>query len=113
MEMNRIRTEIWVQALLRRAEVEGAMGGVVRKGDVDAGAVLLRVSRLDGTANFYVPARDMDGQQIWIQPLGTDPVEDSRLNAYCDRRLEDDPDIWVVEIEDRKGRHFLTEPVEA
>ncbi|MBI1236677.1 MAG: DUF1491 family protein [Alphaproteobacteria bacterium] len=113
MEMNRIRTEIWVQALLRRAEVEGAMGGVARKGDVDAGAVLLRVSRLDGTSNFYVPARDMDGQQIWIQPLGTDPVVDSRLNAYCERRLEDDPDLWVVEIEDRKGRHFLTEPVEA
>jgi len=113
MEINRIRTEMWVQALLRRAEVAGAMGGVVRKGDVDAGAVLLRVSRLDGTSNFYVPARDMGGQQIWIQPLGIDPVADARLNTYCDRRLDDDPDIWVVEIEDRAGRHFLTETVEA
>jgi hypothetical protein len=112
MEMNQIRAEFWVQALLRRAQAGDAMGGVVRKGDVDAGAVLVRVSRLNGTSNFYVPARDMDGMRIWTQPLGPEPVEDARLDAYCVRRLEDDPDIWVVEIEDRAGRHFLTEPVE-
>jgi len=112
MEMNRIRTEFWVQALLRRAEVAGVFGGVLKKGDLDAGAVLLRVARLDGTADFYSPARDIDGNRIWMRPLGDAPVEESRINSYCDNRVEDDPDLWIVELEDRKGRHFLTEPVE-
>ncbi|WP_421792280.1 DUF1491 family protein [Hyphobacterium sp.] len=88
------------------------MGGVLRSGDKDAGAILLRVSRLDGTADFYVPARDMEGQRIWTQPLGNAPVDEARIGQYCERRIEDDPDLWVVELEDREGRHFLTEPVE-
>jgi hypothetical protein len=110
--MSQIRTEIWVQALLRRAQVAGAMGLVVKKGDIDAGVVLLQVSHLDGRVDFYAPVTDMDGQRIWTRPLGSEPTDDARIRAYCTRRMEDDPDLWLVEIEDREGRHFLTEPVE-
>ncbi|MEE2527045.1 DUF1491 family protein [Hyphobacterium sp. HN65] len=110
--MNRLKSEIWVQALLRRAEVAGVMGGVVRKGDTDAGAVLVQVMLLDGTGYLYVPARDFEGDRIWIRPLGTEPVSEADIAQYTGKRLDDDPDIWVVEIEDPKGRHFLTEPVE-
>jgi hypothetical protein len=112
MKMSQIKAEIWVQALLRRAQVAGAMGGVLKRGDSDAGAVLLRVARLDGTAQLYVAARDFEGHRIWMRPLGADPVPEADIDAYCRRRLDDDPDLWVVEIEDREGRHFLTEPVE-
>lgn len=110
--MSELKAKIWVQALIRRAEVGGAAGYVARSGDPDAGAVLVKIARLDGTARLYAGARDFEGQRIWTQPLGADPVPEAEADAYALRRHDTDPDLWLVEIEDRLGRHFLTEPVE-
>lgn len=106
-----LSTDIWVSALIRRAEIGGAFGVVVRKGDARAGAVLVKVlNRTDGTARLYAEATRMDGERVWMQPQLTDQEQD--LDRYIERAARVDPDIWVVEIEDREGRHFLTEPVE-
>lgn len=106
-----LSTDIWVSALIRRAEIGGAFAVVVRKGDARAGAVLVKVlNRTDGTARLYAEATRMDGERVWMQPQLTDQEPD--LDRYIERAARIDPDIWVVEIEDRDGRHFLTEPVE-
>ncbi|MCR5878844.1 DUF1491 family protein [Phenylobacterium sp. J367] len=106
-----LSTDIWVGALIRRAEIGGAFAVVVRKGDARAGAVLVKVlNRSDGTARLYAEATRMDGERVWMQPQLTDQEPD--LDRYVERAARIDPDIWVVEIEDRDGRHFLTEPVE-
>ncbi|HVI34430.1 DUF1491 family protein [Phenylobacterium sp.] len=106
-----LSTDIWVGALIRRAEIGGAFAVVVRKGDARAGAVLVKVlNRTDGTARLYAEATRMDGERVWMQPQLTDQEQD--LDRYIERAARIDPDIWVVEIEDREGRHFLTEPVE-
>ena len=106
-----LSTDIWVSALIRRAEIGGAFGVVARKGDARAGAVLVKVlNRTDGTARLYAEATRMDGERVWMQPQLTDQEPD--LDRYIERAARIDPDIWVVEIEDREGRHFLTEPVE-
>jgi len=106
-----LSTDIWVSALIRRAELGGAFGVVARKGDARAGAVLVKVlNRTDGTARLYAEATRMDGERVWMQPQLTDQEPD--LDRYIERAARIDPDIWVVEIEDREGRHFLTEPVE-
>jgi len=106
-----LSTDIWVGALIRRAELGGAFAVVARKGDARAGAVLVKVlNRTDGTARLYAEATRMDGERVWMQPQLTDQEPD--LDRYIERAARIDPDIWVVEIEDREGRHFLTEPVE-
>jgi hypothetical protein len=107
-----LHTDLWVSALIRRAELGGAFAIVARKGDARAGAVLVKaVNRSDGTARLYAEATRMDGDQVWMQPAKSDQEPD--LDRYIERAVRVDPDIWVVEIEDRQGRHFLTEPVEA
>jgi hypothetical protein len=106
-----LATDIWVGALIRRAEQGGAFAVVVRKGDARAGAVLVKVlNRTDRTARLYAEATRMDGEQVWMQPARSD--EEAELDRYIERAVRIDPDVWVVEIEDRHGRHFLTEPVE-
>lgn len=110
--MAELKAKIWVQALIRRAEAGGAAGYVMRSGDPDAGAVLVKVALPDRLARLYAGARDFEGERIWTQPLGSDPVLEQDADAYAARRHDNDPDIWLVEIEDRAGRHFLTEPVE-
>lgn len=80
---------------------------VVRKGDETAGGVFVKVNRLDGTADVYSQARRGDGEQVWLCATGPQPVPESEADEYLARQFRFDPDIWVVEIEDRQGRHFL------
>ena len=106
-----LSTDIWVSALIRRAEIGGAFAAVARKGDARAGAVLVKaVNRGDGTARLYAEATRGDGERVWMQPVKS--KDEPELDAYVARSVNRDPDLWLVEIEDREGRHFLTEPVE-
>lgn len=107
--MPELKPYIWIPALIRRAEVEGAFGMIIRKGDPDGGTGLILVRDRLGLVTLYRPVRNMDGVRVWW-PKGPEP--ESVINAYIKDRVEDDPDIWIVEIEDKEGRHFLIEPVE-
>ena len=105
----RLKTDIWAAALIRRAETGGAFASVARKGDGDAGATLVKVRLLDGNAVLYRSMQDMDGTRIW-HPKG--PIDEQAIDDVINKRLNMDPDLWVIEIDDRQGRHFLAEPVE-
>jgi hypothetical protein len=109
-----LKTHIWASALVRRAEVGGAFAAIVRKGDPDAGAVLVKVATLDGKARLYAPAQNGEGERIWLDlssgPLGSD---ERQVDQYAAKRAQADPDLWVVEIEDREGRTFLTDPIDS
>lgn len=104
-----LKAEFWTSALIRRAESSGAFAAVVKRGDKDAGACLVKVRLLNGEAMLYRPIRNMAGERVWL-PKG--PAEEPEIDLYMNSRVDDDPDLWIVEIEDRQGRHFLTEPVE-
>ena len=108
-----IKTDVWVGALVRRAEIGGAFAAIGRRGDRDAGAVLVKVATLDGKARLSGPALDGEGRTMFLD-LSAGSVGDNErdVDAYARRRADNDPDLWLVEIEDRQGRHFLTEPVE-
>lgn len=105
-----LSTDVWVGALIRRAQLEGAFATVVKKGDARAGAVIVKVwNPQDRRARLYTEAFGPDGDRLWMQPVESD--QESELDAYVERQRRYDPDLWVVEIEDRQGRHFLTEKV--
>jgi hypothetical protein len=107
-----LSTDLWVGALIRRAELGGAFAVVVKKGDPRAGSVLVKTfDRLNGVSRLYAEAVRGDGERVWMNPTASEAEPD--LDRYIERARRVDPDLWVVEIEDREGRHFLTEPVEA
>ena len=106
-----LSTDLWVGALIRRAELAGAFATVARKGDARAGAVLVRLyNPLTRQARLYAQALQGEGETVWMQPLPQGLESD--LDAYVQRQAGYDPDIWLVEIEDREARHFLTERVD-
>ena len=112
MEMApRLKAEIWVKALIRRCEVEGVTAMVVARGDATSGVVLVKVNSLDGHVRVFSPIRAGDGSFQWLSGTGADPVSEADADAYITRQRKFDPDLWIVEIEDRAGRHFLQEPV--
>ena len=106
----RLKAGLFVRALIRRAEVEGASAFIVRKDQEEAGAIILKLARLDGTVQVLNQARMGDGGLVWARPLG-DAVPDARAAAWCDGQVKFDPDLWIVEIEDRQGRAFVDEPI--
>lgn len=107
----RLKSEIWVHALLRRCFVAGLYGAVLRNGAAEAGAIYVVIDRLDGTVKVLGPppgsAIDEEGERLWseVAPPVTSPAD---VAAFIARVAKFDPDIWVVEIEDRAGTAGLT-----
>ncbi len=108
--ISRLKAGIFVRAIVRRAEVAGAQAYVVRKGSEEAGAIFLKVSKLDGTCTVLNQARSGAGDLVWARPLG-EWVDEEKSRAYFERQVKFDPDLWIVEIEDRQGRAFVDEPI--
>lgn len=106
----RLKAGIFVRALIRRVQVAGASAFVVRSGSEEAGAIILKLARLDGTVLVLNQARNARGELVWAQALGG-WVDEKRAGEWCDRQVKFDPDVWIVEIEDREGRAFVDEPI--
>ena len=109
----RLPTKLWVDALVRRAQLDGASAFVLQRGDEERGDVVLKIADLQGGARVYVPRTSMEGTRVFVdlesQSVGPD---EASVDAYIQRVRTRDRDLWVIEIEDQEARHFLTEPVE-
>ncbi len=100
----RLKTALWVQACVRRASVENIAIAVMRKGDPDGGAVLVKLNTLGAGFTVFAESRAPDGGRAWIRGTGAAPVDEAAADAYIERNRRIDPDLWVVEIDDRAGR---------
>ena len=107
----RLTSEFWVSAHVRRVFIEGAFAAVVRKGAAEAGAIFVRIDRLDGTIDLYGPApqsyfdEETSGERRFeCLGKGLSPLD---VQEKFEREARMDPDFWVLDIEDREGRHFL------
>ena len=110
----RVTSSFWVAAYVRRCHGEGAFAVVVRRGAEEAGAIFIKVSRLDGTATLYGPAPQSAFDDARPADRAFDPVighpqpaPDADVEARLVKEIRYDPDVWIVEVEDRGGRHFL------
>jgi hypothetical protein len=109
----RLKSGIWVAAYLRRCEIEGASAVLRRRGAEEAGAIFIKVSRLDGTADLYGPAPQSafdearPSDRVFSAALKSLPVPEAEVESYLVRQIRFDPDLWIIEVEDRTGRHFL------
>lgn len=100
-EQTRIPTHVWVEAELRRLSDLGIAVYVAARGDKTGGMVLQKISNMAGQCRLMGLQRDLLGKLVWINVLQDEVVEESEADAYVRRAIERDPDLWVVEIEDR------------
>jgi hypothetical protein len=109
----RLKSAIWVAAYVRRCHLEGAFAVVRRRGAEEAGAIFVKISKLDGTAALYAPAPQSDfdeaqpGDRRFVSVLPAVYAPDADIEARLAREMKFDTDVWIVEVEDREGRHFL------
>ncbi len=106
--MTRLTADIWVSAYLTRLRLADIPAFVVKKGDVTAGAVLVKLNTLDGRAVAYQRSFDlMTGERAWVVLAEGD---ERAVDESLAKQRSFDPDLWVIEVEDRAGRHLLDEP---
>ena len=108
----RLKSSIWVAAYLRRCQSEGVFGAVRRRGAEEAGAVFVKVALLNGNAMLYAPAPqsaydDSRPVERVFAPSPAFPVEERKIEERLMKEISFDPDVWIVETEDKAGRHFL------
>jgi hypothetical protein len=108
----RLKSSIWVSAYLRRCQGEGSYATLRRRGAEEAGAIFIKINRLDGTGDLYGPAPQtaFDGrptERIFAPCLKEPAQPDAELESRLGREIRFDPDVWIVEVEDRLGRHWL------
>ena len=105
--MTRLTAEFWVHAYLARLRFQEIPAFVVTHGDDTAGAVLVKLNTLDGQAATFQRSFDlMSGERSWVE-LSSGVEAD--VDAAITRQRSFDPDLWVIEVEDRQGRHLLGE----
>ncbi|HXF53883.1 MAG TPA: DUF1491 family protein [Hyphomicrobiaceae bacterium] len=107
----RVSSETWVRSYLRRCQAAGIPAVIARHGDDRAGAIFLKVNRLDGTVHLFGPAPAglvaLQGERRFAACFVAGAVPEPEADAYLSRQVEFDSDLWVIEIEDRQGRHLL------
>jgi hypothetical protein len=107
--MARLKSDFFVSAHLRRCAIEGIDAVLRRRGAAEAGAIFVKVDRLDGTADLYGPAPqallDADAGRLFAPLMRAAAPPD--VEARLKREGDFDPDYWLVEIDDRAGRHLL------
>jgi hypothetical protein len=110
----RLRSDIWVAAYLRRRNADGSFAVLRRRGAPEAGAILIKIDRLDGRVALYGPAPQSLTAYL---PLGVDRVftrmhqpewiDALDAEARLERQVRFDPDLWIVEVEDRNGEPLI------
>ena len=107
----RLRSDFFVAALIRRANGAGAFAVLRRRGADEAGAIFVRVERPDGTSALFGPASQSeiedDGVRRFRRLHDVPWRGDAENNERLAREMKFDPDLWVVDIDDREGRDFL------
>lgn len=109
----RLKSAIWVAAHIRRCHIEGAFAVVRRRGAEEAGAVFVKVARLDGSAALFSPAPQSlftevkPSERLFVPAFAEGFVPEEKVEARLAKEIDFDPDTWIVEVEDRAGRHFL------
>lgn len=104
MSEPRLKARLLVQAILRRYDLEAIPAYIRRSGDPDAGAVLVKVALGPQEAILLSQARDAEGRAGWLRLGGQDRLEESTAEEMIQKAIQRDPDLYVIEVEDAKGR---------
>ncbi len=100
----RLKTRLVVQAAVRLCSLRAVPVAVTRRGDEDAGTIVVKLNQFDRGCTVLVETRTIGGERAWLRGTGEAPVSEDTADAYIARQVARDPDLWVVEIEDRDGR---------
>ena len=103
----RLPAHLEVSALIRQVAAEGGFGAVIRKGEREAGTILVVLSERGGNSRAYERMPQLDGTRGWHCSQRQDNENALDFTNYLDRRADQDPDLWIVELDIADGERFI------
>src|SRR5690242_20722655 len=107
MSDDRIPSQLWLGAHMRRLSAEGIPVAVIHRGEAMGGTVIVKLNQLELGCRVMTQARGPDGALGWLPGFENRLVPEAEVDAYIARAVRRDPDVWVLEVEDRAGRHLF------
>ncbi len=105
MDDTRLPAALWVEAHLRRLSNAGIPYYIVNTGAYAAGTVTLKINGLENGCRVLIQQRDIEGKLGWANAMKEETVTEAKADDYIRRAVSRDPDVWVIEIEDRQRRN--------
>lgn len=109
----RLTAKIEVSALIRRVAAAGGHAMLLRRGDPDAGAILLQLADRGVFAGFLERVLGPDGHYGWRANGPKPPISSEELAGFLERRVRVDPDLWIVELDIAGVERFADEMMRA
>ena len=100
-----LTADFWVAAYLARLDGQGIYAHIAHKGDPTAGAIAVKLATMDGNGSLFMRNYDGEGNRVWATVMDSQPEKE--VDAYTARQRSYDRDLWVIEVEDPRGRHLL------
>lgn len=100
----RITSEFWVSAYKKVLEAQAIPLFIIKKGNAAAGAIIVRISDLQGKSKIFGQSFDMDGDRRWVELAAG---KDAEMDTVILRQKKVDSDLWILEVETRHGNHYL------
>lgn len=105
MHDERLPTHLWLEAKIRELSAQGVGVYVAQRGDKMGGLVLLKISDMMGQCKLLIQQRDIDGVLGWMPALREEIGDEKSADDYIARACQRDPDLWVIEVEDREMKN--------
>lgn len=102
---NRLPTELWVDAHLKQCTIHAIHYYVIKKGCPIGGTVMIKQNGMCDNVQVISQARDLDGKMFWFKAFNEGYVDEKRADEYIQRAISRDPDLWVIEIEDKNFKN--------
>ncbi|MGO3517193.1 MAG: DUF1491 family protein [Acetobacter cibinongensis] len=99
MTSPRLKSDFMARAILRQAAQNGQSAMLLRKGDADAGSILVVLLERNGSAVVLSQTRTPEGEAAWLRSSGENPLSPAEISLYLERQTRFDPDLWVLELE--------------
>ena len=106
MNSERLTSKFWISAYIKRLESQGIPVFIVKKGDQVAGAILIVISNLKGFSTIFTQSFDAEGNRIWLELTRGSDIE---IAETIKKQKDIDPDIWILEVENPKGKNVINE----
>lgn len=107
----KIKASLWIKAQVRMCDMAGLPVAVMKRGDPDAGTILIKLRRGETGCEVLTQVRAPDGRLGWMRGTGKSLVPENDAEAYIRRQIDRDYDLWVLEIDDFSGRYVLDGPL--
>ncbi len=103
MSDDRLPTALFVDACLQPLAGRGIFHYIINKGEQNSGIVLLKLNGLTGKCRLLIQQRNFETNEMgWTAALAEEMVEEAKADEYIQRSIGRDPDLWVIEVEDRE-----------